>query len=413
MEKEKLSKEERNFLILLGVPAFGLSLVYNLVTVYLPYFIERLSGAAVTGVMIGGEGVFALLIPFIVGIWSDSISTRLGKRLPFFIAGAVMISILLIVMPFSRNSLVLLGIELFLFFIGFFTLYEAYYTFFPDLVPLEERGRSQGIQGGFRAIGLLVALVGAGFMIQFWKPLPFILFTLLFILVAAFFTVKILKRIHPYAKGEHFRWYSEWDLVKNNRKIKLWIVANTLWEAAFSALKVFVVLYFIKGLSLTMSETSIAFILVSIAAVIAGPIAGKLADKYGHRPVILGSIVFFAVGLIPALFTTNVYFISCIMPVAFSAIVLMTLPFSMLMKYLPKEKQHGAGAALYGFCQGLGALAGPFTAGIAVELFKDLHVLVFAETDGYSAIFLIAALFLSASIPFTFELFKEHSKDPV
>ncbi len=405
MGNNKLTKSERNFLIFLGIPAFGIGLAYNLVTTYLPYFIERLSGAAITGMMISIEGVIALFIPFIIGFWSDSISTKYGKRFPFFFLGLFIISSMLIVMPFSSENLALLGIELFVFFIGFFTLYEAYYTFFPDLVPQKERGISQGIQGGFREFGLLLAMAGGGFLIDVWKPLPFLLFTFLLLLASAIFTAKFLKKTRHSEDTQSVKWYSALKLVKNP-KIKLWLIANILWEAAFAAIRVFIVLYFTRGLSFSLTQSSGALALVGAAAIVAAPFAGWLADKYGHKPVILGSVVLFAIGLIPPLFTTNIYFVSAIMPIAFSAVVLMTLPFSILMGYLPKEEQHGVGAALYSFSQGVGALIGPLLGGVSVELFKNVPVLAFESTHGYSAIFLVASLLLFASVPFSIRLFQ-------
>ncbi len=392
-------------MIFLGIPAFGIGLAYNLVTTYLPYFIEKLSNAAITGMMISIEGVIALVIPFIIGFWSDSISTKYGKRFPFFFLGLLIVTFMLLVMPFSSKNLILLGIELFVFFIGFFTFYEAYYTFFPDLVPPEERGLSQGIQGGFREFGLLLALAGGGFLIDVWRPLPFLLFTFLLLLACAVFTAKFLKTTRHVEETQRIKWYSVLNLVEN-KKIKLWLIANTLWEASFAAIRVFIVLYFTRGLSFSLTQSSGALALVGAAAIVAAPFAGWMADKYGFKPVILGSVLLFAIGLIPPLFTTNIYFVSAIMPIAFSAVVLMTLPFSILMGYLPKEEQHGVGAALYSFCQGLGALVGPFLGGIIIELFKNVPILVFKETHGYSAIFLVSSLLLFASVPFSIRLFR-------
>jgi Na+/melibiose symporter-like transporter len=252
-QKTHLSYVQNQFLILLGIPAVGLALVYTLVTTYLPFFIARLSNAAVTGMMIGGEGVFALVVPFIVGCWSDSIQTRIGRRLPFFFGGFLLTSLALVMMPFSRESLVLLGIELFIFYIGYFTMYEAYYAFYPDFVPLEQRGRSQGILGGFRSLGMLIALTGGGYLLHLWKPLPFLLFifVLFIVTIVLYFTIKpIIKH-----KSETRDWLSEWELIQENRKIKLWVIANTCWEAAVSVLRVFIVLYFTQAMHLSLAHT--------------------------------------------------------------------------------------------------------------------------------------------------------------
>ncbi len=394
------------FLIQLGIPALGLALTYTLVTTYLPFFIEKLSNASITGMLISVEGIFALTAPIFVGQWSDGISSNIGKRLPFFFAGVLLTSLTLILMPFSSNGLVIMTLELIFFFIGYFTMYESYLALYPDYVPDEQRGRSQGILGGFRSIGLLLALTGGGTLIDAWKPLPFLLFTAVLILVAVILYYTVRQRVYRSAEVHRIHWYSILDLVYENKKIQLWLIANTLWEAAVSVLRVFVVLYFTKGVGLSLNQSSAALSLVGLSAIIAAPFAGFLADKYQHKPVVMTSVFLFAVGLFPPIFTVDKFFLLGILPVAFVAVILMTLPFSMLMHYLPKSTRHGTGVALFGFCQGLGVLVGPVTAGLAIEASKNFDFLVFAETKGYSAMYVVAALFLLISIPFATRLFK-------
>jgi len=412
MAHEVLSWERRQLLMVLGLPSLGIALAYTFVTAYLPIFIEHLAGAAVTGLMIGGEGVFALFIPFLIGGWSDSLQTSLGKRLPFIFAGTLLIIITLLLMPFSSNHLFLLGIELAFFFIGYFTHYAAYYAIFPDLIPKSQRGRSQGVQGGFRSLGLFLAFVGGGFLLNVWKPLPFLLIIMILIIVTLIFYYNVrhsIKKPDFNKKPKLNRWQDEWGLIKNDRQIRLWFTANTLWEAAIGCLKVFVVLYFTQGLHFTLPQTAIVLSLVGISTIFAAPIAGVLADRYNHRPVILISVIFFAIGAIPPLFNISLYFVILILPIAFSAVILMTLPFSILMGFLPKENSHGAGAALFALSQGIGALIGPITAGLAVELLKHTNFLMLEKTKGYAAIFPVSSFFLLCSIPFAFAIFKKKS----
>jgi hypothetical protein len=74
------------FIVLLGMPAFGLALASAVVSTYLPVFIEEQSGPAVTGLLIGGEGLVGLFLPALVGPASDGVHTRFGARMPFVLA---------------------------------------------------------------------------------------------------------------------------------------------------------------------------------------------------------------------------------------------------------------------------------------------------------------------------------------
>lgn len=397
----KLSWKQRRFLAILGLPAFGIALAYTVVTTYLPVLIERLSGPAITGIIIGGEGIFALFVPLIVGAWSDSLRTRLGRRMPFVFAGAALAVIGLVFIPLSVGWLVGIGIGLSIFFIAYFVYYSPYYALFPDLVPDEMRGRSQGIQGAFRSVGMLASLVGGGLLLHLWEPLPFLvaIAAIVGVTLVLFFGVRDRLRRDEGDSKAQIEWTADWYLVRDNREIRLWVIANSFWEAAIAALRAFIVLYFTRGLGLTLKEVSGALALVGVAAVVAAPLSGKLADRFGHRPVMLVALWGFGLGLLPPLFTTNTYFIAGIIPVAFSAVVLITLPYSVLMGLLPEEEHHGAGAALFGFSRGVGVLAGPLLTGIAIELLKPVGLLVFEETQGYAAMFGIASALLLISIP--------------
>ncbi|MGH3575376.1 MAG: MFS transporter, partial [Pseudonocardiaceae bacterium] len=367
--KDRLSRTQLWFLAILGLPAFGVAFAYTVVGTYLPVLLADLSGPAVTGILIGGEGVVALIVPIVVGGWSDSTSSRIGRRLPFVLAGAVLMVLALLGMPLGAGSLLWIAVSLSVFFLGYFGYYTPYYALFPDLVPAAVRGRSQGIQGGFRSAGLLLALVGGGFLLSLWRPLPFAIGALAVVgvTVALCFGLRGRRGREPGTEqpspGGGLR--TDLSLVRSNRAIRYWIAADALWEGAVDALKTFVVLYFTRGLGMSLRSTATSLALVGVAALVAAPVAGKLADRFGPRRIMQVAIWGFALGLIPTLVTTNTLFLAAIVPVAFAAVVLMTLPYTLLMRLLPEQKAHGAGASLFGFAKGIGVLIGPLLAGLA------------------------------------------------
>ena len=71
----------------------------------------------------------------------------------------------------------------------------------------------------------------------------------------------------------------------------------------------------------------------------------------------------------------------------------MTLSFSVVMGLLP-DRGHGSGAALFELSRGLGAMLGPLLAGIAIEVAEPL----FPATEGYAAIWVVAAVAVLASV---------------
>ncbi|MBA8824134.1 MFS family permease [Saccharopolyspora lacisalsi] len=400
-EPHPLEGRDRTLLAALGLPAFGIALAYTLVTTYLPVLVERLSGPAITGFLISGEGLLSLFLPVIVGSWSDSISTRLGSRMPFILAGTVLTVVGLLIIPADTGSLTAIGVGLAIFFIGYFVYYSPYYALFPDLVPAAQHGRSQGAQGLFRSAGMLLSLAVGGLLLHLWQPLPFLVGAAAITCVTVVLYLSVRERCgrgSPRDQPSRNGWSVEWELLRDNDDIRSWTIANSFWEAALGALRVFVVLYFTRGLGLSLPQVSGALALVGVA-VVSAPLSGKLADRYGHRPVMTTAVWIFALGLLLPLFTINTIFIAGIVPVACAAVVLLTLPYSVLMGLLPAHRHHGVGAGLFGVSRGLGILAGPLLAGLAVQLLEPVQFLVFHETDGYSAVFGVASLLLLASIP--------------
>ena len=396
-----VSPSQRRFLLVLGLPAFGISLAYTIVTAYVPVLLGELSGPTLTGALIGCEGLLALVIPPLIGGWSDRSTSRIGNRLPFILVGAALAITSLVLMPLGDGSLLWVSSCLIGFFVAYFVYYAPYYALYPDLVPSNVRGRSQGIQGALRSAGLLVAMGTGGLMLAAWQELPFVIASVVVLTVTAGLFLDIRGRT-PWQSGHSDRdgFAGSFDLLQHSPAVRRWVTANALWEAAIGSLRTFVVLYFTVGLGVSLQETSAALMLVGVGALIAAPVAGRLADRYGARPVMRVAIWVFAAGLLPPLFTSSTTYAIAIVPVAFAAVVLMTLPYTMLMGLLPSGSQaHGAGAGLWGVSRGVGVLVGPLLAGLATELSRSLDLLSFGRTHGFASIFGVSALLLLASLP--------------
>src|SRR5262252_3853618 len=72
---------------ILGLGAFGLAFSITTTAAYLPPLLSRFTDSGgLIGLILGAEGVFALTLPLVIGPWSDSFHTPMGRRRPFMLA---------------------------------------------------------------------------------------------------------------------------------------------------------------------------------------------------------------------------------------------------------------------------------------------------------------------------------------
>jgi MFS family permease len=398
-----LTWSQRRFLLALAMPALGLSLAYALVTTYGPVLLQDVSGPTLTGALIGTEGILALFVPLLVGGASDRLHTPLGGRLPFILVGAALASAALVLLPLDPDSLLWVALCLGGFFVAYFIYYVPYNALYPDLVPREALGRSQGFQGTFRSVGLLTAMTLGGVWLAAWRPLPFLVGAGAVVAVTAVLVVLVRRQeVEEHHQLQQHRGVREaLTMVRADERVRRWMICNICWEASLGSLRTFVILYFTVGLGLSLHTTSAALALVGVGALLAAPVAGRLADRYGSRPVMRLALWVFVAGLLPTQFTNSSLYVIAIVPVAFAAVVMMTLPYALLVELLPQRRAHGAGAGLFQLSRGFGIILGPLLAGLATEVSSDLDgPFSYAATSGYAAIFGVSLVFLLVSVPF-------------
>lgn len=126
----------------------------------------------------------------------------------------------------------------------------------------------------------------------------------------------------------------------------------------------------------------------SLAQVIAGPFVGRLADRTGRRPVILGGLASFAAS--QALFAATsslpaMYALRIAGGAATSAIVVSA---TALVADTTSPRDRPSGMAWIGTAAGLGVVAGPALGGVLGS--SGLSVAGVIRLDGYAAPFSVA-----------------------
>lgn len=388
---EPLSKEDRRFALLLGLPAFALALCLATLSTYLPVLARRFtSSTAIIGLLVGGEGLIAVLLPIWVGRLSDHTQTRIGPRLPFLIATAPLAALAIGLLPFAP-SLLVMAVEVFIFYIAYFTYFSPYRALYPDLVSEEASARAQGIQGVFNGAGLGVALVGGGFLIALWQPIPYLLSAVMLLLATTivFFGLgKRATRTSLAVREEASPLAELWTLLHDDPEILRFVIGNALLTLGLGGLKSFVVLWLTEGLDKSMTFTAGAMTVVAVGTVVGALLSGKLGDRFGPGRVLAISLCVFGIGLSVGTFSTSVPVLAVAFPfIALAGGAAVALPYALLLELTP-DKKHGIVAGLFDASSGVGTLLGPTLTGLAIDVLRPY----FPASHGYAAMWPVLSL---------------------
>jgi Na+/melibiose symporter-like transporter len=388
---------------LLAVPTLGFALAATTVGAYLPVLLADSAGSPTAiAALIAVEGLLALVLPVLVGARSDRLVTPIGGRLPFVIAGVPAMALALVLLGFQHAPAPALGLVILLF-SAYYVAYEPYRTLYPDLVPEPDAGRSQSAQAVARGVGTGLALTGGGLLLAIADPLPFVTAAGLVLATTGAFVWTLLRRGTPLqqepadAMGAREAFRAVRGLLGALPGLRAFFAANALWEAALGAIRTFVVLWVTAGLGLSLVATA-GVVGAAGACVLAGAAAaGWLADRFGtHRVVRATAVLYGAPMLVPLLFEHPALLAPMIPVISASAGIMMALPYAMLIPMMPRAA-HGLLTGVYSMSRGVGVVAGPLLAGVAIELQRALGTPL--GTVPYSALWLVAGVLLLASAP--------------
>jgi MFS family permease len=382
-------------LVPLGAPALGLTFAVTVVSTYAPVLLGAKSSPVVVGVIVGGEGFFGLVVPLVVGAWSDR-HARLARdrtRALLVAAPAAVLGLVVIALAGGRLALVAAGAAVY--FAAHFAYLAPFQAIYADLVPDAASGRSRSAESIWRLSGAAGALIAGGFLIEAWRPSPFVVGGVLITATTLGFW-RHLQRQEPTAvEGSDDSVSELWQRTRRilaDRDVRLLVIGNALWNVTLSGLRAFVVLFFTVGLGRSPSFVSaVVFPLVAVGMALSAPVSGKLADRYGHLRVLRIAVPVYGAGLVLPGFTRAAWVLAVVPIVAAAAATVMVVPFAALMRVMP-EHDHGAVSGVFTLSRGIGTMAGPLLAGAAILLLRaPLHA-----THGYAAMwFVISAATLS------------------
>lgn len=304
----------------------------------------------VSGVIMAADNVLALfLLPLFGGI-SDKTNTRIGKRMPFILAGTILVSVLLNMLPIIDNGfsdgkaggfysmgafIVVLGLMLF----SMATYRSPAVALMPDITPKPLRSRGNAIINLMGALGAIIYLIFAAVNYPKSKTegLAHVNYQSLFVFMSLLMTVCVIillltikenKLVEENTRIE--KEHPEWNLVEEDsegneklpkdvfRSMIMLLLSIGLWYIAYNAVTTWFTTYISNIMGEGIGGASTCFLIANAGGIISFIPIGFMASKIGRKKSIyIGTLLLTGCFFLCFILTTTASRINAVMYVVF------------------------------------------------------------------------------------------------
>ena len=408
---------------LIGFGFFGISVLWTMYNAYVPIYLQAGSptfdapgevgfglGAGMTGVVMTLDNIAAFFLLPLIGVWSDRVWTRFGRRMPFILvlAPIAIVAFLFIPVTVGRISPELSGqvehlgaqLALFMIVIGVFLLAMASFrtpvvALMPDLTPSPLRSQANGVINLMGGMGTLIATLGSGLLYSMGRMVPFVFGGVLMgaaVLMLFFFVrepreseaaagddeglgaLRGIKRLSPEAR----------------RSLAFLMGAIFCWFVGYNAVETFLSSYGVSELGMSTGQAPLLLGVASLAFLAFAIPAGYIAGRFGRRRTIIAGLTVFGILLMTNFFLRNPTLIWPVMAIGgmgWALVNINSLP--MVVDTAASDADLGTYTGLYYIASQLAAVAGPTINGYIVEWGGGDYNLIFLATPAF---FLLAIL---------------------
>lgn len=404
----------------LGFGFLGISLLWALYNAYVPIFLQSgnpeftrqlleagkplptVAGfglsAAWAGLIMTLDNIAAVFIQPWIGVRSDKTRTRLGRRMPYIIAGAPIAAVAFAAIPFVVKSIPApsagqLGqmpglFALFVFIIGVMLLAMAIFrtpviALMPDIFPSPLRSKANGVINLMGGVGSLLAFFGGSFLYNIDPVVPFIVGAIV-MLLACVIVVWRIREPKDYADEpgeappgvmENLR-----SVLRDKDRSAISILfAIFFWFLAFNALETFFTSYGVFYLGISESRAALLLGFFSVSFIIFSIPSGFIASRFGRKRTILTGILLLSGLFLMGYFIPSVTFITVMLILGGFAWALININSLPMVVDIAPQSRLGAYTGLYYFFSASAAIVGPIVAGWLVTLVGAYNVILLSS----------------------------------
>jgi len=408
---------------LIGFGFFGISVLWTLYNAYVPIYLQAGHPGfdargevgfgldpGLTGIIMTLDNVVAFFLLPLVGVWSDRIWTRLGRRMPFIVVLAPIAIAAFMLIPAAVHMIPpelsgqtgRLGASLALFAVGigvFLTAMAGFRTpviaLMPDLTPSPLRSQANGVINLMGGIGTLLATLASGALYAMGRAVPFAFGG---VLMAAAVVMLLLFVREPKELERTAREDEGLGVLRGIRRVSrearlslaLLMGAIFCWFVGYNAVETFLSSYGVSELGMSVGKAPLLMGVASLAFLIFALPSGYIAARLGRRRTIIAGLVVFGVLLLINFFLRSATLIWPIMALGgmgWALVNINSLP--MVVDIAASDADLGTYTGLYYLASQLAAVAGPIINGYIVKWGGGDYNLIFLATPAF---FLLAVL---------------------
>ncbi|WP_457751282.1 MFS transporter [Thermococcus sp.] len=370
---------------------------------------------AIIGAVLSLQGLMGLIVPPLMGYYSDVYSSKKGRRKPFILAGGIISGLIVLGIYFSyiaKIPLLAFAVILSAFYFFMYFFVAQYRSLMPDVIQSGERGKASGIITLFEWMGNLVlfgslaflaakatqvtgiekgieAMVKAGYL---WIPFAVVAFFLIVSALYVYFRVKepsIEGEIPKESLGEYLK------AIISDRDFLKFYVAQMLWWLSFEFIAVFLfgILESILGSGDVTALGNAIMAIFNVTVLIGAIVGGPLYDKIGRRKSIITGGMIFLIPFIVGWFVTTKVEVTAL--IGFSGIgwgMLMATSWPVIGDLLTKYEKEAFNGRYYGFFEATKSfpiLIAGLVGGAIVQL----------AGGNYRVLFPVGAIFIIIALP--------------
>jgi len=417
---------------LIGNGFLGIMVIWQIYNAFVPIFLQtghpgfassrNILGfglnATATGAIMGIDNLAAIFILPMIGIWSDRIRTRFGRRYPFILSAAPLAALAFILLPLAvgmikpeyngsitnnSGAFALFMIAMAVVLLAMAVLRTPVVSLMPDLIPSPLRSKANGVINFMGGVGFIIGAFGLAILFDINTLYPFIggAAILIIALTLLFFTTKepaiddlSIPGDHPESEEEQavgaLKGFSIIPPAYRRSLLAL-LGAIFLLFIAYEGIGTFFTSYAVNELGISEGLAPTLFGLAGVTFILFSVPAGFIGEKFGRRRTIIVGILLFGLDMILGYFAVTAVQIGIVLAISgfgWALINVNTLP--MVIDTNTDEHLLGTYTGLYYLASQVGAAFAPLMMGSVIDLFGSNFRTIFLSGPAFFLLGLIA-----------------------